>query len=79
MKHQNQLNSQTQAQEQQIGGQETREASPREFATVEAMLRDDALHTPVPPTIAYRLQESISKLSPPAAPWWRRLFRGPGP
>jgi hypothetical protein len=47
--------------------------SVREFESVEAMLRHDALHTPVPPAIAARLQQSIDSL-PPRRPWWRRLF-----
>jgi hypothetical protein len=44
-----------------------------EFASVEAMLRHDALHTPVPPIIEHRLQQSTGPLRP-ARPWWRRLF-----
>ena len=81
MKRQNRLTSQTQAQEQQLNGQETRPGTALEFATVEEMLRHDALHTPVPPTIAHRLQESINRTSPPptASSWWRRLFRGSNP
>ncbi len=46
-----------------------------EFDSPEAMLRHDALHTPVPPTIALRLKDSLAQLPPPARrPWWRRLF-----
>ena len=41
---------------------------------VEEMLRHDALHTPVPPTIAHRLSESIGQMPAPPRPWWRRLF-----
>jgi hypothetical protein len=52
--------------------------SVHEFATVEDMLRHDALHTPVPPSIAHRLQESASQLTPPQRrAWWRRIFGGP--
>jgi hypothetical protein len=41
------------------------------------MLRHDALHTSVPPTIAHRLAESVSQLPPPPARgWWRRFFGG---
>jgi hypothetical protein len=36
------------------------------------MLRHDARHTPVPPKIAHRLQESLGPS--PTRPWWRRLF-----
>lgn len=44
-----------------------------EFATPEELLRHDALHTPVPPAIAHRLQRSIENLPRPRS-WWRRLF-----
>ena len=74
MKSQNRLTSQTQAQEQALTGQQTQPESASEFATVEDLLRHDALHTPVPPRIAHRLQESIGKSVPPVGPWWRRFF-----
>ncbi len=48
----------------------------REFGTVEELLRHDALHTPVPPSIAQRLRESIGPVAPAPKPWWRRLFGG---
>jgi len=56
--------------------QQTQSSSSREFASVEEMLRHDALHTPVPPTIAHRLEESIrqSPPPPPGRAWWRRLL-----
>jgi hypothetical protein len=65
-----------QEQEQLAAGQQqTQSSSAREFGSVEEMLRHDALHTPVPPTIAHRLEESISQLPPPAdRAWWRRLL-----
>jgi len=57
--------------------QQTQSSSAREFASVEEMLRHDAMHTPVPPNIAYRLEESISQLPPPPPrAWWRRFFGG---
>ena len=67
-----------QEQEQIIAGQQqTQSSSAREFASVEEMLRHDALHTPVPPTIAHRLEESIGQSSPPPGrAWWRRFFGG---
>jgi len=46
----------------------------REFATVEDMLRHDALHTPVPPAIEHRLAESVEQLPAPPRPWWRRFL-----
>lgn len=55
--------------------QQTQSSSVREFTSVEEMLRHDALHTPVPPTIAHRLEDSIGQSSPsPGRAWWRRLF-----
>lgn len=69
----------TQHEQEQLAAaqQQTQSSSPLEFASVEEMLRHDALHTPVPPTIAHRLEESISQLPPPAGrAWWRRFFDG---
>jgi hypothetical protein len=71
MKRQSKL---TPREELTLGEQLTQQHAAREFASVEDMLRHDALHTPVPPNIACRLQESIGP-SPVARPaWWRRLF-----
>jgi hypothetical protein len=63
-----------QEQEEALAGQEAQRQNAREFASVEEMLRHDALHTPVPPAIAHRLSESIGQLPAPPRPWWRRLF-----
>ncbi len=69
----------TQKEREQLAAeqQQTQSASAREFASVEEMLRHDAVHTPVPPNIAYRLEESVKQL-PPASTraWWRRFFGG---
>jgi len=46
-----------------------------EFKEVEDLLRHDALHTPVPPSIAQRLEESLQQNPPPKLPWWRRFFK----
>jgi len=76
MKRQSKLTPQEQ---QQLAAeqQQTQSAGAREFASVEEMLRHDALHTPVPPTIAYRLEESVKQLPPPSSrAWWRRFFGG---
>jgi hypothetical protein len=75
MKRQTKL---TQQEQEQLaaGQQQTQSSSVKEFASVEEMLRHDALHTPVPPTIAHRLQESIGKTPPRAQSWWRRLLGG---
>lgn len=57
--------------------QQTQASSGRDFASVEEMLRHDALQTPVPPTIAYRLEESVKQLPPASSRgWWRRFFGG---
>jgi len=67
----------TQKEQEQLAGeqQQTQSSAAREFGSVEEMLRHDALHTPVPPTIAYRLEESVKELPPSVArAWWRRLF-----
>ena len=74
MKRQNRLTSQNESQEQALSGQQTQSERGLEFATVEDLLRHDALHTPVPPRIAHRLEESIGKNAPPVRPWWRRFF-----
>jgi hypothetical protein len=77
MKQQSKLNSQQQEEAQrQASAEQNQQAAAQEFATPEDLLRHDALHTPVPPTIAHRLAESIGK--EPARPqsWWRRLFGG---
>ncbi len=68
------LTSQQQKQEQQeaTAEQQNQASQAREFASVEEMLRHDALHTPVPPSVAERLSESIANEAPPAKPWWRR-------
>ena len=50
------------------------QAGAREFASVEEMLRHDAIHTPVPPAIGRRLEKSTAELPPPPRSWWRRLL-----
>ena len=72
MKRQTKLTQQEQ--EQQAAGQETRQAVAREFATPEEMLRHDAQHTPIPPAISHRLQNSLAEVPPPPRSWWRRWF-----
>jgi hypothetical protein len=77
MNRQTKLTSEEQQQaEQESATQQAQQAPALEFATPEEMLRHDALHTPVPPTIAHRLQESIGKNPPPSRSWWRRLLGG---
>ena len=67
----------TQQEQEQLAAshQQTQASSAQEFASVEEMLRHDALHTPVPPNIADRLAKSASQLPPPPGPaWWQRLL-----
>ncbi len=68
---QQQAEAEAQALHQQSGQQAF-----REFGSVEELLRHDALHTPVPPSIAHRLQESIHSIPPAPKPWWKRLLGG---
>jgi hypothetical protein len=77
MKRQSKLTPQEQQQQLAAEQQQTQSSATREFASVEEMLRHDALHTPVPPAIAYRLEESVRQLPPPSSrAWWRRFFGG---
>ena len=69
----------TQKEQEQLASaqQQTESSTAREFASVEEMLRHDALHTPVPPRIGYRLEESVKQLPPGSSKaWWRRFFGG---
>jgi hypothetical protein len=63
-------------QQQESLSSQQQEAAARQFESVEDMLRYDALHTPVPPTIEHRLQKSASSLPTPPKGWWRKLFSG---
>jgi hypothetical protein len=73
-KHQTKLTSREEEQQQQVSGQEATQRSATEFASVEEMLRHDALRTPVPPSVAERLGESIGSTAPQGRAWWRRFF-----
>jgi hypothetical protein len=74
MKRQIKLTQQQQEQEQHAAEQQSQQTAGREFATPEEMLRHDALHTPVPPAIGHRLQDSLAQVPPPPRAWWRRWF-----
>ncbi len=75
MNRQTKLTSQQKEQEQSLDStQQTERAAGLEFSTPEAMLRHDALHTPVPPTVAFRLRDSIGKTGRQPLSWWRRLM-----
>ncbi len=68
---------QQQAEQEQAQAIQNSQATPvSEFATVEEMLRHDARHTVVPPSVERRLRDSVAKESPGQASWWRRLFGG---
>ncbi len=75
MKRQFQFDSRQQQDAQGEQQQHSQQQSaPLEFASAEELLRHDALHTPVPPSIGRRLQESLARLPAPRRAWWRRLF-----
>ena len=71
MKRQSKL---TPREEHALSEQLSQQQGAHEFATVEDMLRHDALHTPVPPQIAGRLQQSIDSLPRAKPGFLRRLF-----
>jgi hypothetical protein len=73
MKQKNQFNS---GEEHELSARQESASAGQEFATPEALLRHDAIHTPVPPRIAERLAESIAASTPPPKPWWRRIIGG---
>jgi hypothetical protein len=73
MKRQIKLTSQEQT-EIHAAAEQTSSATPLEFASPELMLRHDAMHTPVPPGIAQRLQKSLSSELPADRSWWQRWF-----
>jgi len=72
MKRHNKL---TQREEEALSEQVSQQHAAREFSSVEEMLRHDALHTPVPPNIGFRLRKSIGGL-PSAKPGWLKKFFG---
>jgi hypothetical protein len=73
------IHQQTQEQQEAYNQQQTQQPAVCEFATVEELLRHDALHTPVPPAVARRLEDSVGELPlPRRRSWWRRLLGGSG-
>jgi hypothetical protein len=74
MKHQKRFTSREKETEQHAALQQNQQQSGLEFSSVEQMLRHDALHTPVPPNVAHRLQQSIGQSPPQTRSWWKRLF-----
>ena len=63
-----------QRQDQQQEATQAQNTTEREFENAEDLLRHDAIHTPVPPRIAQRLQESLDRIPPVPRPWWRRFM-----
>jgi hypothetical protein len=64
-------------QEETAQSQELKQqAATRGFASVEEMLRFDALQNPVPEAVKTRLTESVQKEPRPdkSRSWWRRLL-----
>jgi hypothetical protein len=71
MKRQHRLTPEEQAQ-QDLSQEQNQQQIVHEFANADAMLRHDAEHTLVPPSIARRLQQSIAQI--PRRSWLRRFF-----
>ena len=46
-----------------------------EFETAVELLRHDSEQTPVPPTVAKRLNASLERRPKPRPTWWQRLFK----
>jgi hypothetical protein len=47
-----------------------------EFTAPEELLRHDRKQTPVPASVAARLEISLQGETPPAGqPWWKRIFK----
>ena len=77
MKRQTKLTTEQQQQhtaEQQA--QQAQSQTAHEFASVEEMLRHDAIHTPVPPNIEQRLIKSAAGLPQQKPVWWKRFLGG---
>ena len=49
----------------------------REFARTEELFQYDSSQNPVPPEVAERVNESISREERPRQNWWRRIFGAP--
>jgi uncharacterized protein YprB with RNaseH-like and TPR domain len=61
--------------QEQLAQTAANQATAREFATAEELLRHDAAQTQVPPVIAERLTQSIAKLPQPPRSWWQRWLK----
>jgi hypothetical protein len=48
----------------------------REFASVDEMIRYDALQNPPPAELANRVAETVASLPKPARSWWQKWFSG---
>jgi hypothetical protein len=73
------IHQQIEEQQQAESQQQIQQPAVCEFDSVEELLRHDALHTPVPPGIARRLEDSVGELpAPRPRSWWRRLLGGSG-
>jgi hypothetical protein len=80
MKRQTKLDSVEQQQAQQTGTEQHQQnATAVEFATAEELLRYDAARTPVPASIARRLQQSAAGLPRSKPAWWKRWWGGQQP
>ncbi len=74
MKRQTKLT--TEQQQQHAAEEHAQSQAVHEFASVEEMLRHNAIHTPVPPSIEQRLKKSTAGLPPQKQAWWKRFLGG---
>jgi hypothetical protein len=55
--------------------QQAKQATAKEFATAEELIRHDAARTSPPPTLEDRVKQSIATEPPPEPKaWWKRLL-----
>lgn len=76
MKRQTKLTTEQQQQHTAEQQAQAQAQTAHEFASVEEMLRHDAIHTPVPPSIEQRLIKSAAELPQQKSAWWKRFLGG---
>jgi hypothetical protein len=64
----------TAREEQDLSEKMSQQHAAQEFSSVEEMLRHDALHTPVPPEVGFKLRKSIAGLPSDKPGWLKKLF-----
>jgi hypothetical protein len=64
----------TSREEQELTEKVSQQHAAQEFSSVEEMLRHDALHTPVPPEVGFRLRKSIGEVPVNKPGWLKKIF-----